>query len=82
MRFLLKPWHVFVLGLAACLNRELQQVIEYLRTENQVLREKLGRKRILLSDDQRRRLAVIGDRVTQRIHGGPVAHIGSRANAA
>ena len=31
-----------------------------MRTENQVLREKLGKKRILLSDDQRRRLGVNG----------------------
>ena len=35
-------------------------MIEYLRTENQVSEEKLGKKRILLSDDQRRRLAVKG----------------------
>jgi len=35
-------------------------VIEYLRTENQVLKEKLGKRRILLNDDQRRRLAVKG----------------------
>jgi hypothetical protein len=35
-------------------------VIVYLRTENQVLKEKLDTKRILLSDDQRRRLAVKG----------------------
>ncbi len=33
---------------------------EYLLTENRVLREKLGKKRILLNDDQRRRLAVKG----------------------
>ncbi len=33
-------------------------MIEYLRTENQVLKEKLGKRRILLNDDQRRRLAV------------------------
>jgi transposase len=31
-----------------------------LRIENQVLKEKLGKKRILLTDDQRRRLAVKG----------------------
>jgi len=35
-------------------------VIEYLRAENQVLKEKLGKKRILLNDSQRRRLAVKG----------------------
>ena len=32
----------------------------YLRTENAVLKEKLGKKRILLTDDQRRTLAVKG----------------------
>lgn len=35
-------------------------MIECLRTENAVLKEKLGKKRILLNDDQRRRLAVKG----------------------
>ena len=35
-------------------------MIEYLRAENQVLREKLGAGRILLNDDQRRRLTVKG----------------------
>lgn len=41
-------------------NEEQQRIIEYLRTENQVLKEKIGKKRILLNDDQRRRLAVKG----------------------
>ena len=36
------------------LNRRQQAAIEYLRTENQVLKEKLGKNRILLDDDQRR----------------------------
>jgi hypothetical protein len=67
MRFLLKPWHILVLVLAAFLNRELQRIIEYLRTENQVLREKLGGKRILLSDGQRRRLAVKGKVLGRRL---------------
>jgi hypothetical protein len=42
-------------------------VIEYLRTDNQVLREKLGRKWILLNDDQRRRLAVKGKILGRRL---------------
>ena len=58
--FILKPWHLIVLFLASHLNREQQRIIEYLQVENQVLREKLGKKRILLNDDQRRRLAVKG----------------------
>ena len=49
-----------VVILASWVDREQRQVIEYLRTENQVLKEKLGKKRILLNDDQRRRLAMKG----------------------
>ena len=60
MNFVLKPWQFALFVIAGWVSREQQQVIEYLRTENTVLREKLGQKRILLSDDQRRRLAVKG----------------------
>ncbi len=60
MDFVLHPWQLYFLILAGWVNRQQQIVIEYLRTENQVLREKLGKKRILLNDDQRRRLAVKG----------------------
>jgi putative transposase len=60
MNFVLQPWHIWILSVSAWVNREQAQVIEYLMTENQVLREKLGKKRILLNDDQRRRLAVKG----------------------
>ncbi len=57
---ILHPWHLLVAIIAGAVNREQQRAIEYLRTENQVLREKLGKKRIMLNDDQRRRLAVKG----------------------
>lgn len=60
MSFIFQPWQLYFLILAGWVNRRQQQAIEYLRTENRVLREKLGRKRILLNDDQRRRLAVKG----------------------
>ena len=60
MKFVLHPWQLLLLALAAWLNRQQQQTIEYLITENQILKEKLGKKRILLNDDQRRRLAVKG----------------------
>ena len=46
-----------VLFLASQINREQQWAIEYLHVENQVLREKLGKGLILLSDDPRRQLA-------------------------
>jgi putative transposase len=60
MIFALQPWQLFFAILAGWVNSRQQAVIDYLRTENQVLEEKLGKKRILLSDDQRRRLAVRG----------------------
>jgi len=49
-----------LVSLAGWINRHQQAVIEFLRTENQVLQEKLGKKRILLDDNQRGRLAVKG----------------------
>jgi putative transposase len=60
MSFIIRPWHIFLLGLSGLINRQQQHVIEYLITENLVLKDKLGKKRILLNDDQRRRLAVKG----------------------
>ena len=39
------------------MSRQKQEVIAYLREENKILREKFGRKRILLSIEQKRRLA-------------------------
>ena len=46
--------------LAGWINSRQKEAIDYLMAENKVLKEKLGRKRILLNDDQRRRLAVKG----------------------
>jgi hypothetical protein len=60
MSFILKPWHLMFYVFAGWATRQQQEVIDYLRTENQVLKEKLGKKRILLNDDQRRRLGVKG----------------------
>src|SRR5580692_10962580 len=39
------------------MNQHQVQMIDYLREENQVLREQLGGRRVRLNDDQRRRLA-------------------------
>jgi len=60
MKALLQPWQLLLLILAGWINRRQQDAIEYLLTENRVLRAKLGKKRILLNDDERRRLAVKG----------------------
>ena len=47
MDFLLQTWQLYLTILAGWVNRQHQEVIEYLRTENQLVREKLGKKRIL-----------------------------------
>jgi transposase InsO family protein len=60
MAFVFQSWQLCLVILASWINREQQAVIEYLMTENRVLKEKLGKGRILLNDDQRRRLAVKG----------------------
>jgi len=46
--------------LAGWLNRQQQAVIEYLQTENDILKRQLGKRRPKLTDDERRRLAVKG----------------------
>ena len=55
-----KPWTFFMVALAGWMNRQQQEVIEFLREENRILREKLGHKRLILNDSQRRRLATVG----------------------
>jgi len=60
MNCILQAGQLYFLILAGWVNQQQQIVIEYLKTENQVLKEKLGKKRILLNDNQRRRLAVKG----------------------
>ena len=54
-------YHVqfLLLVLAGWVNRQQQDVIDYLQEENRVLRAGLRGKRLKLSDDDRRRLAVI-----------------------
>ncbi len=54
------PLHFVLLMLAGWVNRHQEDVIEYLKEENRVLRQQLGLRRLDLSDDQRRRLAVKG----------------------
>jgi len=60
MQFVLQPWELAFAILASWINREQQESNAYLRTENQVLKEYIGKQRILLTDDERRRLAVKG----------------------
>ena len=52
--------HFLLLMFSGWVNRQQQQVIDYLQEENRVLREQRGGRRLRLTDDQRRRLAVKG----------------------
>ena len=60
MPFLFQPWKIVLAALSEFVRKEQEKVIEYLQLENQILREKLGGNRVLLSDEQRRRLAIKG----------------------
>ncbi|UCE60819.1 MAG: hypothetical protein JSU63_03530 [Phycisphaerales bacterium] len=46
--------------LAGWINRQQQDVVVYIQEENRILKNKLKRKRIRFTDDERRRLAVKG----------------------
>ena len=63
----LHPWHILVIAMAGWMNREQTAVVEYLREENRILRELLGKKRPRLNDDQRRRLAAKGKALGRKL---------------
>jgi hypothetical protein len=63
----IKPLNILLVMLAGLLNRRQQEMIDYLKEENKILREKLGKKRILLSADQKWRLAVLGRTLGKRL---------------
>ena len=54
------PLAFFVLLFSGWVNRQQQAVIEYLLEENRILRAAHGARRLRLTDDQRRRLAMKG----------------------
>jgi hypothetical protein len=54
------PLTFFLLLFSGWINRHQQAVIDYLIEENRVLRAVNGSRRLRLTDDQRRRLAVKG----------------------
>jgi len=67
MSQVLQPWQLFVGILAGWINEHQQAAIEYLWEENRVLREQLGKRRLRLTDDQRRRLAAKGKKLSRRV---------------
>ena len=57
---ILHPWQLLLVCLAGWLQREQQQVIEFYQAQLEALLQAQGKKRIILTDDQRRVLAVKG----------------------
>ena len=60
-------WQILVVALAGWLNRQQQDVVEYLQEENRVLREHHNGKRLRFTDEQRRRLSVKGKALGRRV---------------
>ena len=54
------PFQLFVTALCSWIVREQDAVIAFVREENRVLRAHLRGRRLQLSDEERRRLAVLG----------------------
>ena len=60
-------WHFLLFALAGFINRQQQDIIEYYREENRVLREKLGNKRLILNVSQKRRLATAAMKLGRKV---------------
>jgi len=65
----MKPAAILLAMLVGWINRQQQGMIEYLQEENKILREKIGKKRNILNDDQRRRLAIKGKKLGRKFLG-------------
>ena len=63
----LSPLRFGTVALAGWLNQQQQDIIDYLREENKVLREQLGNRRLRLNDEQRRRLAARAKKLGHKV---------------
>ena len=60
MSFILQPWQLFGVILVGWVQREQQKIILFYQAELEAVMKAQGKKRLLLTDDQRRLLAVKG----------------------
>ena len=58
MNFILQPWQLLVVAFSDWVNRRQRQIIEFQNSEIISLLQSQGKKRLRLTDDQRRLLAV------------------------
>jgi hypothetical protein len=60
MHFVLQPWQFFFVILVGWVHREQQEIIEFYQTQLDTVMKAQGKKRLPLTDDERRLLAVKG----------------------
>lgn len=67
MNFILQPWQLLVFLLAGWVQRQQQAIIEFQNEQIKSLLAAHGKKRLRLTDDQRRRLAVKGKALGRKV---------------
>ena len=60
MQFILQPCHILLAAFIGWANERQRRIIEFQNNQIEALLKLLGKKRVLLADDQRRVLAVKG----------------------
>ena len=66
MNFLLQPWQFLVVVFCGWVHQRQSEIIEFQNDELTALMQRLGKKRLLLTDDQRRLLAVKGKNIGRK----------------
>jgi hypothetical protein len=66
MSFVFKPWQLLLVAFVGWVNLQQQQLIQFQDDQIQMLLNRLGKRRLLLTDDERRRLAVKGKALGRR----------------
>ena len=66
MNLALQPWHVAFALVSAWVNHRQQQIIAFQNDQIEALLKKLGKQRVMLTDDQRRQLAVKGKAIGRK----------------
>ena len=74
MSFILKPWHLFLSILVGLVNHKAQQIIEFQNAQIKALLKISGRKRILLTNELRRIIAVKGKVLGRKAYDGTDDH--------
>ena len=61
------PLQLILAAVVGWVHCQQQETLEYLRAENRILKAQLRGRRLRLTDDERRRLAVLGKRLGRRL---------------